>query len=270
MMYTNDIYHTYMMHIEQIISLILSSSLQTLTVFTYALLGGFVPALFWLWFWLHEKHEHNEPRRVILKVFLLGMIAVFVSYIFQKFLSTYLTHSISVVGMFDIQAEQEHHHLLMFIYVIIEEMTKFGAAYVVAFKTKIFDEPIDAFVYLMTAAIGFAAMENTLYLIQPLLNGYTLDAIVTGYMRFIGSSVLHVVASGALSVCIGLSFCKSFWVREMWVWIGLLLACIIHWGFNMFMIIHNDSSAFLVFSSVWIVTIGLILMLEKVKQNKCF
>ena len=257
-------------HIEQIISLILSTSVQTFTVFIYALLGGFVPALFWLWFWLHEKQKHNEPRRVIVKVFLCGMIAVFVSYIFQKLLSLYLANSISTLGMFDIQAEEQHHHLLMFIYVIIEEMMKFGAAYVVAFKTKIFDEPIDAFVYLMTAALGFAAMENTLYLIQPLIQGYPIDAIVTGYMRFIGSSVLHVTSSGALSVCIGLSFCKSFWVRESWIWIGLLIACGIHWAFNIFMVIHNGSSAFLVFSSVWIVTVGLILMLEKVKQNKCF
>jgi RsiW-degrading membrane proteinase PrsW (M82 family) len=251
------------------IALILSTSTQTLTVFVYALLGGFVPALFWLWFWLHEKQSHNEPRRVILKVFLLGMIAVFISFIIQKTISVYLSYTVSEAGVFDLEQQMRNHPLLLFIYVIIEELTKFGAAYVVAFKTKVFDEPIDGFVYLMTAALGFAAMENTLYLIQPLLAGQTLETIVTGYMRFIGSSILHVASSGVLAICIGLSFCKTYWVRELWIWVGLFFACIVHWMFNMFMVIQTGSSAFLVFSSVWMVTIGLILMLEKVKQNKC-
>ncbi len=258
------------MHIYEIVTHILSTSGQTLTVFTYALLGGFVPSLFWLWFWLHERQKHNEPRRVIVKVFLLGMIAVFLSYICQRLIAGYITYSTTQLGILEIDTQIHTHPVLTLIYVIIEEIMKFGAAYVVAFKTKIFDEPIDAFVYLMTAALGFAAMENTLYLIQPLLQGQTLETIVTSYMRFVGSSVLHVTASGALSVCIGLSFCKSFWVREMWVWIGLLLASLIHFAFNMFLTINNGSSAFLVFSSVWIVAIGLILMLEKVKQKKCF
>jgi len=258
------------MHIYDTVLHIFSNSGQTLTVFIYALLGGFVPALFWLWFWLHERQKHNEPRRVIVKVFLLGMISVFLSYILQRIIAGYLTYNTSNLGILEIDTQIQNHPLLTLVYVIIEEVTKFGAAYVIAFKTKIFDEPIDAFVYLMTAALGFAAMENTLYLIQPLLQGQTVETVITSYMRFVGSSVLHVTASGALSVCIGLSFCKPFWIREMWVWVGLLLACLIHWAFNIFLVIRDGSSAFLVFSSIWIVAIALIIMLEKVKQNKCF
>lgn len=258
------------MNAHEVLIHILESSPQTLTVFAYALLGGFVPGLFWLWFWLHEKHEHKEPRRVIFKVFLLGMIAVFVSYVLQKSVSVYLLGRAMGIGVVDFENQIGASHLVSLIYVIIEEMTKFGAAYVIAFKTKVFDEPIDAFIYLMTAAVGFAAMENTLYLIQPLLSGETLETIITGHMRFIGSSILHVASSGALSVCIGLSFCKSFWKKEGYIWIGMTIACLIHLGFNVFLTMNNGSSAFLVFSSVWVVTIILILALERVKQNKCF
>lgn len=258
------------MNVHEILIHILESSPQTLTVFAYALLGGFVPALFWLWFWMHEKHDHKEPRKVIVTVFLFGMMAVFVSYILQKSVSAYILGKAASIGVVDFENQIRSHHLVTLIYVIIEEMTKFGAAYVIAFKTRVFDEPIDAFIYLMTAAVGFAAMENTLYLVQPLLQGATLETIVTGHMRFIGSSILHVASSGALSVCIGLSFCKSFWKREAYVWIGIAIACLIHLAFNVFLIIGDGSSAFLVFSSVWIVTIILILALERVKQNKCF
>lgn len=258
------------MYIQELVQQVFSTSIQTGTVFLYALLGGFIPALFWLWFWLHEDQHHNEPRRVIVKVFLLGMIAFFVAYILERTVAAYIFKQITNPGSFDIESAAEGNTTLTLIYVIIEELCKFFAAYVIAFRTKIFDEPIDGFVYLMTAAIGFAAMENTIYLIQPLLHGQTVEIVITSYMRFIGSSILHVTSSGALSVCIGLSFCKPFWIRESWTWTGLLIACLIHWAFNVFLIIHNGSSTFLVFSSIWMVAIGLILMLEKVKQNKCF
>lgn len=262
--------YTSVMNPHEILIHILESSPQTLTVFAYALLGGFVPGLFWLWFWMHEKHDHKEPRGTIVKVFLLGMMAVFVSYVLQRTISTYLMGRAMGYGVVDFENQIGANHVVTLIYVIIEEMTKFGAAYVIAFKTKVFDEPIDAFIYLMTAAVGFAAMENTLYLVQPLLSGATLETIITSHMRFIGSSILHVTSSGALSVCIGLSFCKSFWKKEAYIWIGIAIACLIHFGFNFFLTINDGSSAFLVFSSVWIVTIILILSLEKVKQNKCF
>lgn len=264
MMYTNA------MNAHEILVHILESSPQTLTIFIYVLLGGFVPGLFWLWFWLHEKHKHKEPRSIIIKVFLLGMLAVFVSYVLQKSISMYIMGKAMSIGVVDFENQIGANHTMTLIYVIIEEMTKFGAAYVIAFKTKVFDEPIDAFIYLMTAAVGFAAMENMLYLVQPIMQGAALESIITGHMRFIGSSVLHVASSGALSICIGLAFCKSFWVKEAYTWIGIIIACLIHFAFNFFLIINDGSAAFLVFSSVWIVAIILILVLEKVKQNKCF
>jgi RsiW-degrading membrane proteinase PrsW (M82 family) len=244
------------MHILEILKHLQESSGQTLLIFLYALIGGIVPALFWLWFWMRER-THAEPRRVIAKIFLLGMISVFITAFMQKHLTPFVL------------SYTQNENTLTLAYVIVEELLKFFAAYVIAFRTRIFDEPIDAFVYLMTAAIGFAAMENTLYLIQPLLSGESVEAIITTYTRFIGSSILHVTATGFLSVCIGLSFCKCLWVREFWILAGLVGACIIHFLFNVFLIIQDGSYIFLVFSSVWITAIGLILMLEKVKQNKC-
>lgn len=248
----------------------MTGSLNTFVIFLYALLGGMIPALFWLWFWMHEKHKHHEPRRLILKVFLCGMAAVFISYICQRGVTEYLHLQAGDLAGADFDAVSDKHYLLTLIYVIIEEMTKFGAAYVIAFRTRAFNEPIDAFIYLMTAAVGFAAMENTLFLIQPLLAGQTLDTIVTGYMRFIGASVLHVASSGVLSIFIGLSFCKKPFIREIHVWLGLIVAVAIHWIFNVLLVTTDGSSTFLVFSSIWVVTIFLILALERVKVIKCF
>ena len=244
--------------------------LNTLTIFIYALLGGFVPGLFWMWFWLHEKHKHKEPRRVIIKVFICGMAAVLVSYLCQKGVDAYLHVRTGTPMDVDLETVIGGQYLMTLIHVIIEEFAKFAAAYVIAFRTKVFNEPIDAFIYLMTAAVGFAAMENTLFLIQPLFNGQTLETVVTGHMRFIGASVLHVASSGILSVFIGLSFCKGRLLREVNVWLGLSVAILIHWTFNILLVVSDPSYTFLVFSSIWVATIFLILALERVKQIKCF
>ena len=48
---------------------------QISTLF-YAFIGGPLPALLWLWFFLREDKAHPEPRHVILAAFLAGMAAV--------------------------------------------------------------------------------------------------------------------------------------------------------------------------------------------------
>jgi len=136
------------------------------------------------------------------------------------------------------------------------------------FRTKLFKAPIDAFLYLMTAALGFVAMENSLYLIKPLIEGQTIDLIINSNIRFIGANVLHVASSGILALFIGYSFCKKPFIRELFIWLGLILAIILHWIFNLILINYSHSIIF-IFVSVWVVIIFLILSLEKVKKVKC-
>jgi len=238
---------------------ILSILNSSFSVFSYALIGGLIPSLIWLWFWMHEDNNHKEPRRVIFIIFLLGMYGAFVSLFLQHMFNTYFGWD-----MIDIN----NYKTVNLIFVIIEEFVKFACAYVIFFRTKLFDEPIDAFLYLMTAAIGFAAMENTLYLIKPLLNGQTLDLIVHTNLRFIGANILHVASSGLLALFIGYSFCKKPLIREAAIWIGLIVATLTHWLFNLFLL-NSVNSVIFVFLAVWIVIIFIILSLEDLKKIKC-
>ena len=50
----------------------------------YALLGGILPALVWLAFWLREDYKHPEPRGLVFRTFIFGMIAVIIVLPFQK------------------------------------------------------------------------------------------------------------------------------------------------------------------------------------------
>ena len=232
--------------------------------FTYAFIGGLFPALIWLWFWMHESHEHHEPKYTLWLTFICGMCAVLLVKKKKKIIAW-------LIG------EPTGTWTIILIWAGLEELFKFFAAYFIALRNKveIFDEPIDAFVYLMTASLGFAALENTLFLITPLLQGNAISSILVGNMRFMGANLLHVAASGLLSLCIAFAYFKPVWVQRMYTLIGLAIAFVFHAGFNYLLTlietgIIGKEKVFLAFSFVWITLIILILALEKVKKIKEF
>lgn len=230
-------------------------------MFVYALLGGVLPALLWMWFWMHEDYEHNEPKWIIALTFLVGMCTVFLVYPFQKMFPNIAVEPGDFTTLWVITS-----------WAGLEELFKFGAAYFCALKVKgVFNEPIDAFIYLMTAALGFTAMENTFYLLAPLLQGDTVGSIMTGNLRFMGASLLHVVASGTLAIFISYAFYKKSKIIKWFYWLfGIIAATIIHTAFNYFIIVTADGNTYLIFSFVWITTVLLILALEHVKRIKKF
>jgi RsiW-degrading membrane proteinase PrsW (M82 family) len=247
------------------ITILTHTPLHVLEAFFYAVSGAVLPALLWLWFWMHESHQHNEPRRVITFTFLVGMICVYGAFGLQHladfFLEPYITHT-----------QGSNSWIIVVLWAFFEESLKFLAAYICAFRfPSVFDEPIDAFIYLMTAALGFSALENTYFLLEPLLNGNAIETIMTGNLRFMGASLLHVVASGALSIFIGYSFYMKKVYKWLYAIVGLISASVIHAAFNYIVIMTaNKSHVFIAFSYVWITTILLILALERIKLVKKF
>lgn len=232
--------------------------LFAIETFLYALIGGVLPAIFWLWFWMHEANDHKEPKDIIFLSFIVGMCVVFVVYPLQKISA----------GMFNLK---DGEISAIYTWAFIEEIVKFGGAWFIALKSrKIYNHPIDCFIYMMSVALGFAAMENTLFLLTPLFRGDMIAGIMTGTARFMGASLLHVAASGVFSVFVGYSFYKGKSSKLLWALIGLVSATIVHTAFNFIIVISDEQNMFIAFSFVWISIILLILSLEKVKKIKQF
>jgi RsiW-degrading membrane proteinase PrsW (M82 family) len=220
-------------------------------LFIYALLGGILPALLWLWFWIQEDKLHPEPRGRIMLAFLGGMVAVAIVYPLEKL----------VAGNYGMT------NSTYFLWAVIEEIVKLAMAWIICLRSPDYDEPIDALEYMITVALGFAALENTLFILNPLLEGHALQGILTGNMRFIGASLLHVVSSAVLGYCIGREYYKkSIWIKDSWRIIGLGLAVALHTVFNMFIIYENGSKTFFVFGCVWAAALGVLLLFEKIKK----
>ena len=234
-------------------------SLDSTKVFetiVYAFFAGLLPALVWLWFWLHEDRKNPEPRSIIALTFTTGMAMIFFAIPLESlFMNT-------------------SPPLLRFTaWAAIEEVLKFLAAYLAAMHTRHFDEPIDAMVYMMCAALGFAALENTLFILNSTIHpgqaaGATaVSVIFLINLRFIGANLLHVLASAAIGAAIGYSFKKSKIAKFFWLMGGIITAVVLHTSFNLFIMDGTSADRLFTFILVWTALIGLLLVFEKIKRT---
>lgn len=216
----------------------------------YSILGGVLPALVWLLFWLREDYKHPEPRRLIAKTFFLGMVAVMLVLPFQKWVEL----SFPTLAV-----------LPLFLWALLEEVFKLGAGYFGGLHSVEDNEPLDPMIYMITAALGFVALENTLFIFGPLLDNNLTQGIVTGNLRFVGASLLHVVSSGIVGAAISLSFYQSRSRRINKVTLGLSAAILFHLAFNLLILNLGESGTGVAFTMVWLGVIGLLLTFERIK-----
>ncbi len=218
-----------------------------------AFLGGLVPAFIWLFFWLLEDRAHPEPKRYIFFSFVAGMFAVMLALPLERFFAGFLS---------------PNSFSLFLSWAAVEELLKFGAAYIVALRFAVYDEPLDAVIYLVTAALGFSALENALFLWTPLQEGQLMRALVTEDLRFMGATLLHSLASVTVGLSLALSFYKPADVRRMYALVGVVLAIMLHTSFNFFILKSGNTSTFWIFLCIWVGIIAALLMTERVKQPK--
>ena len=166
-------------------------------VFFFSFLAGFIPPLIWLGFWLREDKLHPEPKKILVTTFFAGMIGTILALIFEEL--------VKILGGF---TNESQSFLLMTIWVAIEETMKYLMAFSAALWRKENDEPIDNMIYLITAAIGFSSLENLLYLLDPFRTGNILEGVITGNLRFLGTTPLHLLSSAIIGIAMAYAFGK--------------------------------------------------------------
>ena len=110
---------------------------------------------------------------------------------------------------------------------------------------------------------GFAAAENILFIFSSLSSGSFVDSFSTGNVRFLGSSLLHVVASATIGFALAFSTkFRPHW-RIVTAAIGLILAIALHTAFNM--LIMNKDTALAALFLVWTVAVVFFAAFEVLK-----
>jgi len=149
-----------------------------------------LPSLIWLFFYLKED-PHPEPRFWLFIIFLLG-IALAPLVIF-------LEMGLSKIFNFFTAIPLESGLLIFVIAPLIEEAAKYGVVHLALNKNPVLDEPVDGMIYVIVAALGFAAIENVFAIFSFVsigAPGYFNTAFNFMSVRFISAVALHGLASG--------------------------------------------------------------------------
>jgi len=229
----------------------------------FAFFGGIIPALLWLFFWLREDVEHPESRKNIIRTFIYGMLAVPVAFIIQYTVNVFFLETKSLESA--VQATPLIGLVAVLVVSISEEVSKWFAGHKGEHNKGTDEEPIDDVIYMITAALGFAALENMLFLIGPLASGNTELAIISGNMRFIGATMLHVATSATIGIFLAFSHFKLNTIKKRYFFTGLILSVALHTVFNLF-IIEKTNAVFIALTGTWLITVIIIFLFEKIKK----
>ncbi len=139
----------------------------------------------------------------------------------------------------------------------IEEIVKFLVIKFVVLHDSEFDEPTDAMIYMISAALGFAAIENILVLFQAIPNG-TNAALQIWLLRFAGATLLHAVASAIVGYFLALAWFYSHHCQKL-IALGITIATIIHLIFNLIIFNTNGKPEGLIYSTIFLIFIASII-----------
>ncbi len=237
--------------------------------------GGFIPAFVWLFFWLKED-ENPEPNRLLVTAFLSGMFSIPIAFAlswgwcrgFGSLIGIEPRHLCDdrVFPLFQTPLDPIWSLLLLWGYALAEEFSKYYLVHALIFWRRDYNEPADAMIYLITAALGFAAVENALYLIEPFRQGFSPGFQISN-LRFIGATPLHALTSGVLGYFIAGSFFKTRLRKEIALFFGLFFATLLHTTFNLLILLSTGSKAETALIFLSIIGIFLLFGFERIKHK---
>lgn len=222
------------------------------------ILLGFLPSLIWLGLFL-KKDSHPEPRYLLTRVFLMGMILSPIAVGLQW----------SFVGLGEkfsplIFSFNSAHFFLWS--ALVEELVKYWSVKYTVLRNPEFDEPVDAMVYLITASLGFAAIENILILFR---SSAEIDiALRVWALRSVGATFLHALSGAIIGYFLALSW-FYFEHQKKIMAIGIILATLFHFTFNIIVFSFPDSRDGFTYSFILLLVFaGLVqILFRKVKER---
>jgi len=217
---------------------------------------GILPSFIWLCYFL-RKDVHPESNRMVLKIFLYGMLVTLPAILLEK----------GIDNFFFIWFKDSVFGKILYIFIgvaLIEEVLKYLVVRDKVFSDPEFDEPTDVILYFIIAALGFAALENILCLIQFKI---FQEVVFVTFWRFFGAIFLHALCSGTLGYFLALSFYTPEKKLKL-LFSGLGLVTLLHGVFNYSIIRAEENLVFIFLPIIIIIGLAIFVSLGFAKLKK--
>jgi protease PrsW len=206
--------------------------MQVLTL----LLAALLPSIVIMSYIYKQDKFDKEPRHLLILSFIWGMIATIPAVLIQLYLKSFENNdSIATTLFFSI-----------FVVGLSEELSKFVFLRFFAYPKSEFNEPMDGIVYAIMIGMGFATLENVLYVFQSNLS------------TAIGRAFTAVPAHGAFALLMGsyMGLAKFNPAKKtQYMVTGLVLAIVCHGLYDFFLLQNRNPLLMLISFVVLVVAI---------------
>lgn len=186
--------------------------------------------------WVSSRDQLPEPEGVVWRTAIFGGLAVIPILVVQSI----LVAALDLPPDFEAIGTVGQALLMSFIVAALaEESFKFLVLRGYSARHDAFDEPFDGIVYGVAAGMGFAVVENVLYVFQGWMGGGLTGGFVTAIMRAITAVPGHAACGVIMGTCIGIGRFKP---RRGWMVLGFLAAVGFHGAYDAFLFLLNVPS----------------------------
>ncbi|MBN1835440.1 MAG: PrsW family intramembrane metalloprotease [Spirochaetales bacterium] len=176
------------------------------------------PALLLVRYYYRQDRSRPEPKGLVLRVFVFGVLSAFLAIPLELLVDVFQ-------GLFRAHPILYAAFKAFAVAALVEEYLKLTVVRLSAYRSPYFDEVMDGVVYTVVASLGFACMENILYVM-----GGTL---FTALARAFTAVPLHATASGLMGYYVGRSkFALDPGAERRLQNQGLRIAILIHGTYN--------------------------------------
>lgn len=157
------------------------------------LLAALAPVVILLWYINNKDKQHPEPTKWLWKAFGYGIASVLLTFVIL----------FPIEAIFGAEAETEEYASIFDAFAnaflsaaIPEELAKFIMLWLLLRKNPFFDEKFDGIVYAACVGLGFAGLENIMYLAEGLEDGSWVSTGISRALFTVPGHFLFAVLMG--------------------------------------------------------------------------
>lgn len=210
-----------------------------------------IPTLLLVWYYYRQDKRKPEPKGLIMIVFGLGIVVTIPVIVVELLLGSFewIVQEIPLL----------YHFLRAFVVAALcEEWFKMLVVKHAAYRNVHFDEIMDGIVYTITASLGFACLENILYVLD--------GGLQVALLRAVTAVPMHALASGMMGYYIGQAKFAADPAREKALFRkGLWAAVFIHGLYDFILFASPEMYPLLSLSIFPLLLVVFITMRKKIK-----